>query len=214
MIQLPGWNSVDITGRVHNFFELWGIVLFFVVVVFELLAYFYGHRRDWLVDQAARTAEEQHKVEMRTVRQQLSDAERVAAQAQANAAEVRRQQTQRFFTEAQKQTLLEALKPFRGQIVAVVCNRGDAEGRKFALEFVSIFDAVGWNYGTGVVEAPEGNDAIGLRLQVTQPNQGLNFPAANALAVALGTIGWPHMGLQSTGAYGLTVRVGRKPVYQ
>ena len=43
----PGWDSPELTAKAHNFFELGGIVLFFVVVVFELLAYFYGHRHEF-----------------------------------------------------------------------------------------------------------------------------------------------------------------------
>ncbi|MBV8568573.1 MAG: hypothetical protein JO273_24290 [Methylobacteriaceae bacterium] len=56
MMHLPGWNSADSTARFHNFFEFWGIVLFLIVVLFEFLAYFYGHRRDWLVNEAVRQA--------------------------------------------------------------------------------------------------------------------------------------------------------------
>lgn len=55
MSWLPGWNSVDSTAHWHTFYELGGIALFLIVVAFEILAYFYGHRRDDLMEAASKT---------------------------------------------------------------------------------------------------------------------------------------------------------------
>jgi hypothetical protein len=51
---LPGWNSVETTTRLHDFFEIAGIVFLALLVVAEVLAYMYGHQRDWLISEADR----------------------------------------------------------------------------------------------------------------------------------------------------------------
>jgi hypothetical protein len=81
MVSLPGWNSIETTTFLRNVFELGGIALFFVVVVFELLAYFYGHRRDFLVDEAASIAATQ-QIQEETATQQRHDAEVAKLQSQ------------------------------------------------------------------------------------------------------------------------------------
>jgi len=125
-----------------------------------------------------------------------------------------RKQGQRAFDRSQRRILFETIRPFRGHDVTVICNRDDAESNAFASEFVSIFTAAGWWCGEGVVEAASGDVQTALQLLVSQPASGQLFPAAMAIATALGEIGWPHMAVMDTGSERVTVRVGRRPIYQ
>ncbi len=106
-MEFPAWNSVQDTARVHNFFELAGIALFFVVVIFELLAYAYGHRHDRLVDE---------------------------------------QNAGRHLSDAQKQTIINAIKPFLGQAVSITSNPGNIESDDFARDFYDVIKNTEWNY--------------------------------------------------------------------
>jgi hypothetical protein len=156
MALLPGWNSIETTTVLRNFFELGGIALFLVVVAFEFLAYFYGHRRDWLVDEAARIAgiqrardeaatQQHHDTETAQIRQQLADAEKAVREAQGTATEARKQQGQRTLSPGMKETLTAALSPFRGQKVTITSIVGDGDGDVYARDFLSVLDAAGWN---------------------------------------------------------------------
>ncbi len=49
MLSLPGWNSLPAVSRLHDLFEVGGIVILGLLVVAEVLAYRYGHRRDELL---------------------------------------------------------------------------------------------------------------------------------------------------------------------
>ncbi|HVY06160.1 MAG TPA: hypothetical protein VHB46_09310 [Burkholderiales bacterium] len=57
MDMLPGWNSIETTARLHELFEKASIVLLVVLAVALALAYFYGHRRDELSNDAMRSAD-------------------------------------------------------------------------------------------------------------------------------------------------------------
>lgn len=120
MIQMPGWNSIDITARIHDFCELWGIVLFLIVVVLEFGAYFYGHRHDSLVGEAARVAnirrdqheqdlQAQHEAEVARIHGQLSAAQKKLSHLSAS----------RVLTEVQLRKITDSLDkyPFTGAVV-------------------------------------------------------------------------------------------------
>lgn len=200
MSLLPDWNSIESTARWSDVLFWAGIVCLILLAVTEVASHLYAKRSGELSDAAGRQA--------------VASADAKAAQAQANADAVKRRQDQRSFTYEQSEVVVAAIASFRGQRVTIVCNQGDGEGRAFAEEFVSIFVAAHWQYGTSVIEAPSGDQQTGLQLQVSQPQPGRLFPAAYALATALQGIGWPHTGLQRSGQEQITVRVGRKPVYQ
>ena len=54
MDYLPGWNSIEATAWLHGFFEKSSVVLGVVLAGAIALAYLYGHRRDYLSDEATR----------------------------------------------------------------------------------------------------------------------------------------------------------------
>jgi thiosulfate reductase cytochrome b subunit len=47
---LPGWNDLESVARVHRFFEIGGIVVLGTLVIFEIIAYVYGHRKETLIE--------------------------------------------------------------------------------------------------------------------------------------------------------------------
>ena len=150
MAWLPGWNSVETTTLLRNIFELSGIALFLVVVVFEFLAYFYGHRRDWLVEEAARVAtiqrtEREHQANERHAAEITEFQARVAA-AEKAAAEAKKQQAQRRLEEFEKQTLIAALSPYPGQKIIIASTWGDNEAKTYRNDFVEVFDAAKWDH--------------------------------------------------------------------
>ena len=48
MAHLPGWDSLTTTTAIHRFFEVGGIVILGLLVLFESLAYVYGHHKEAL----------------------------------------------------------------------------------------------------------------------------------------------------------------------
>jgi hypothetical protein len=154
MASLPGWDSIETSTRLHDFFELGGIILFLVVVAFELLAFSYGHHIDWLVGQAASTAatqqqqaeqaaEARHASEIGGLKSQLSEADKKVAELEAK-------QPQRRLKQTEKDTLIAALRPFAGQKISITCIMGDIYGKELAEDFVSVMRAANWDDGGGI----------------------------------------------------------------
>jgi hypothetical protein len=189
MVQLPGWNSVDVTAQFHDFFEFWGIVLFFVVVVFELGAFFYGHRRDALVEQAAsvanaalKEADERHQEETARLSKELAEAragigtaqtdaataKAGMAQAQADAAEAKARSAPRHLTEAQKQALVSALSKFPGTKIAVESLLGSDDGKVYRDEFVDVFNKAGWAMDNHIGEGVYDRNPVGIAIRMRQ----------------------------------------------
>jgi hypothetical protein len=124
MNYLPGWDSIDSTLRLHSFFELTGIVLFLVVVTFELLSYFYGHRHDWLVEQAQNATNSRYEAEI---------------------ANLKAQQAERHLSERERKIIFAAMAPFRGQKVKITSAPGDWESDELAKEFYALAQKAQWD---------------------------------------------------------------------
>jgi hypothetical protein len=196
MIHLYGWNSIGVTGRIHDFCEFWGIVLFLIVVVLEFGAYFYGHRHDWLVSEVARVSgierqkedkatEQRHAAETAAIRRQLENAQR-----DANAA--KQQAAPRNLTEEQKQTLINTLSGFSGQKVDIMYPNGNDEAAQFAQQFEDAFKAAGWKTGDGFFQSVHSKvPPIGIHISInkTEAEAGripLSVQTLNALLRHLG----------------------------
>ncbi|MGK9167917.1 hypothetical protein KXR53_16540 [Inquilinus limosus] len=68
----------------------------------------------------------------------------------------------------QHAALANALSPFQGRKVTIICIMGDAEGKRFAEDFVSAFRAAGWNAGrdAGVDQAVFSQDPVGIIFRI------------------------------------------------
>ena len=54
---LPGWTSLNTVGRLADFFQIAGLIALALLVVFEVLTFVYGHRRDTLFERKIITIE-------------------------------------------------------------------------------------------------------------------------------------------------------------
>jgi len=57
---LPGWDSLSAVTRYHNWAELAGIVVVALLVVTEIVAYKYGHRKDDMTEQQQIATNQRH----------------------------------------------------------------------------------------------------------------------------------------------------------
>ncbi len=141
MASLPGWNSIETTGFLHDFFELGGIILFLIVVGFELLAYFYGHRERDLLASAQTVAATQAKNEQGALKDQLSIAN-------TKVADLERQSAKRGFAPEQRETIVRALAAFKGQVVHIEMPMNDSEAGQYGNKFEELFKEAGWEPGS------------------------------------------------------------------
>jgi hypothetical protein len=214
----PGWDSVESTSFWSHFWFWFGIGCLFMLGASEIVSHIYGLRKDELHAVAESNATEQRQrdadaaearriAEVTTFQQKLGNAEKELA-------EVKRQTTQRSLNQQQKQTIIDVLLPFRGQKIDIICPAGDAEANTFAEDFISVFEAAGWDHG-GACQSMRHPPMVGLTISVRQPTEGQFFPAAMALIEAINAIGWPHAGFLNAGSpEQITIQIGRKPLYQ
>jgi hypothetical protein len=122
-VTLPGWSSLDSVIRIHDILEISGFVLLGILAVVEGFQFVYGHRKD-------------------TLTAQIQQAEAKVAENQIEALQAR--QAGRTLSDQQKQSLIAALSPHRGQKVSVARIMGDGEAEPFANNFLDVFVASGW----------------------------------------------------------------------
>lgn len=129
------------------------------------------------------------------------------------------QPSPRRLTDAQKQVLLDAVRPFKGQKISIVCILGDVECRIFARDLIDVLRKAEWTgigTGSGIIEAAYNEDPIGAVLSVSRADAtaGKLPPAAQPLMQTLRQFGL------LTGAGNsdkvppatLELRIGKKPV--
>jgi hypothetical protein len=82
MVTLPGWDSIDSAARLHRWFEILGFLALGLLLLFEVLAYIYGNRKDYLTSVAAGVAAETQR-EKQAKANQVRDAQIAEADRQA-----------------------------------------------------------------------------------------------------------------------------------
>jgi hypothetical protein len=191
MASLPGWNSVETTSSLHDFFELGGIILFLVVVGFELLAYVYGHRERDLISAAESVSAIQAQQKQEALQRQLNEAQAQLGAADKKVAELQEFQAQRHLSPEQKSDLVAALSKFPGTKIAAGSLMGDDDGKIYRDDFVDVFNKAGWALDGHVGEAMFDKNPVGVIVRVNQAEvQAGRIPvAAAALAEALTELG-------------------------
>ena len=103
--------------------------------------------------------------------------------AQTRLAELERVQTQKRLSEEQRRFLIEALRPFAGQKVSIASICGDDEGLALAQDFVSAFEAAGWDHHgeAGVTTQEWPRDPVGIEVVLNENDARANHIPA----------GWP-----------------------
>jgi hypothetical protein len=180
--QWPEWFDVGDYQLRSRFFEIGCAAVFALLVVSEVVAYSYGLRQDSLMAAAEQASADRiarltaaskarpvadlpsrYLKENSELRQKLIDAENKLAA-------LERTQTQKHLSLEQKRFLIEALRPFAGQKVSIASIRGDDEGLRFAQEFVSVFEAAGWDHhgeaGVSTQEWPR--DPVGIEVVLNE----------------------------------------------
>jgi hypothetical protein len=180
--QWPEWLDIGDYQMRTRFFEIGCAVVFALLAVSEIVAYSYGLRSDSLASAAEQSNTDRIKrltanlksrpvvdtpsrylKENSELRQKLIDAEnKLVALEQA--------QMQKHLSLEQKRHLIEALRPFAGQKVSIASIRGDDEGLRLAQEFVSVFEAAGWDHhgeaGVSTQEWPR--DPVGIEVVLNE----------------------------------------------
>jgi hypothetical protein len=187
MASLPGWDSIEGSNFWHDFFDLGGILLFLVVVVFEILSYFYGHRKDDLVAIAQRNTAVQAQQDQDALRRRLDEANKQVASLEA-------EQTPRHLRPDQKSALITALSPFHGQRIELWCSVSAFDCNAFAEEFREVFRLANWSLPPKIDFGTADYDVVGIEPLVNDGVLKLSadtapIPAAIALANTLFDLG-------------------------
>ena len=226
---LPGWDFLESVKTLNYSLHIAALVFITLVALSEIMAFVYAERRDTLAElrdsaaafhqgQLLDEANRRYAAEIGGLKIQLADAENRLSEAQKKVAEVTRTQTSRHLTDEQKQTLIKALSPFRGDKVRIFYIVGDTEGKAYAEEFLYVFAQAGWDYGGGfgVNQGIFEQDPVGIdiTLNATQVATGKIPRGAETLARTLRALGLPERGFRSPGVAPGTIelRIGKKPL--
>jgi len=178
----PEWLDVGAYQLRSRFFAIGSAAVLALLFVAEIAAYGYGVRQGSLMaaaeqagaDRIKRLAAEtkprptadsssRYLKENSELRQKLIDAENKLAA-------LERTQTARHLSPEQKRFLIEALRPFAGQKVSIASIRGDDDGLVLAQEFVSVFEAAGWDHHgeDGVSTQDWPRDPVGIEVVLNE----------------------------------------------
>ena len=178
----PEWLDVGAYQLRSRFFVTGYAAVLALLFVTEIAAYSYGIRQASLIAAAEQAGADRIKhmaaeakprpvvegssrylKENSELRQKLIDAEnKVAA--------LERTQTTKHLSAEQKRFLIEALRPFAGQKVSIASIRGDDDGLILAQEFVSVFEAAGWDHHgeDGVSTQDWPRDPVGIEVVLNE----------------------------------------------
>jgi hypothetical protein len=164
MTWLPGWSSAENASTWSHIWFWFGMWCFLWLGIAEVIAFIYGLRKDNLVAASEQVAAAQAQQNQNALQNQLAEANRKTA-------ELEQQQAPRRLSEAQKQTLITALSPYRGQKISLLTILGDAECKQFLQDFMDVLDAAGWDHngGNGILYSMfQGNDPVGVAVLVSE----------------------------------------------
>jgi hypothetical protein len=194
----PEWLDIGEFQIRSRFVEIACAVVLALLLVTEVVAYAYGRRVVALNAVAAETSAEQVK-RLNTDAQALrnkpvpaqpetpsryikenSELRQKLIEAENQIAELQKLQAQKRLSEEQRRFLIEALRPFSGQKVAVASILGDEESKVLSQDLVSVFDAAGWDHDgdTGVFAQQFPRDPIGVEVTLNENDaRAGNIPA-------------------------------------
>jgi hypothetical protein len=178
----PEWLDVGAYQLRSRFFAIGCAVVLALLLVTEIVAYGYGRRQDSLMVVAEQASADRIKrlvaeskprpvaessnrylKESSELRQKLIDTENKLAV-------LERAQTEKRLSPEQKRFLIEALRPFAGQKVSIASIRGDDEGLVLVQEFVSVFEAAGWDHHgeAGISTQDWPRDPVGIEVVLNE----------------------------------------------
>ena len=136
MTILPGWDSLESTAHWYWGFHVAALVFVFLLALSEVLAFIYSGRADTLraMAESARAEKQQKEIDEAKAfhAAQVEELKKQTDQTGRKVGAFQRQATDRQLSPAQGNALIQALSPFRGQKITVVCIANDPEGCRFA----------------------------------------------------------------------------------
>lgn len=177
----PEWIDIGEYQLRGRFVAVGGAVAVTLLLAVQALAYGYGRRQDALMAEAqkssaAEIAKLNRQVQARRLEtpshflKENSDLRQRLIDAQNKVAMLERGQMHKRLTPEQKRFLIEALRPFAGQQVSIASIRGDDDGEMLAQDFVSVFDAAGWDHHgkAGVSTQQWDRDPVGVEVALNE----------------------------------------------
>jgi hypothetical protein len=187
-----------------RFLEIACAVVLALLLVTEVVAYAYGRRAAALNTAAAETIAEQLKrlnADAQALRnkpvpaqpetpsryiKENSELRQKLIEAENKIAELEKLQAQKRLSEDQRRFLIEALRPFPGQKVAVASILGDDESKVFAQDLVSALEAAGWDHGgdAGMFSQQFPRDPVGVEVTLNEEDaRGGKIPAGTGALI-------------------------------
>jgi hypothetical protein len=177
----PEWIDIGEYQLRSRFVAVGGASVLALLVAVQALAYGYGRRQDVLIAEAhassaAQIAKLSREVQARRLEtpsrylKENSDLRQKLIDAENKITALERRQIHRRLSSEQRRFLIEALRPFAGQKVSIASIRGDEEGELLAQDFVSVFDAAGWDHHgkAGVSTQQWDRDPVGIEVALNE----------------------------------------------
>lgn len=186
---LPGWDSLPAVTRYHNWAEMAGIIAVAFLVLTEIVAYKYGHRKDDLTEQQQTTTNQLHDEEMARLHLETAQANARGAEAQLALEKYR---APRAVSSEQQTAIVMALQRFAGQKYALSVAPGIEPARLLCI-LDGVLRRAGWVQQPAIGSITVGTDcgtAALNSLSGIDARRGLNatpetIAALNALGEAL-----------------------------
>lgn len=194
----PEWLDIGEFQLRSRFVEIACAVVLTLLLVTEVVAYAYGRRIVALNAVAAEIGTEQIRrlnadaqalrnrpvpaqpeTPNRTIKEN-SELRQKLIEAENKVAELQKLQAQKRLSEEQRRFLIEALRPFSGQKVAVASILGDDESKVLAQDIVSALEAAGWDHSgdEGAFAQQFPRDPIGVEVTLNENDaRAGNIPA-------------------------------------
>ena len=137
---LPGWDSLPAVTRHHNWAEMAGIAFLALLVIAEVVAYQYGHRKDDLTNQQQIATNQRHDKEMARLHLETAKAQEETEKLRTHNLELEAAVSPRILEQSQSAKTLKQWSKTQVYLQSVP----DFEARRF-LRFLSLmFEMAGW----------------------------------------------------------------------
>jgi hypothetical protein len=194
--QWPEWFDIGEYQLRRRFLEIGIAGVLALLLVSQVVATSYGVRRSTLTAKAEQASADQVKRLTAEIKRQHPIAEAANHTLKENSelhekltatenklAALERVQTKKHLSEDQTRFLVEALKPYSGQMISIASIKGDEEGLKIAQQLASVFEAAGWDHHgeAGISTQDWPRDPVGIEVVMNETDaRAGNIPAGVA----------------------------------
>jgi hypothetical protein len=157
-VMLPGWNSIESVTRWHRGFEIAGFIALGLLLLFEVLTYVYGNRKDALIaakpqltpaewskqQEANERALGDLQTKLGAAKQQSEQTAHQLEESQQKLSQLEKQAASRELTRDQLSGLNAALSVNPKYAVEIDTPMGDQEAARYAKQFETVLRDNGW----------------------------------------------------------------------